>query len=203
MVCTWYIWAFCSWNGEPLFRSSFLHLEILKRLRKLFTGYDGNYLCLPLYIPCFLASDEHRLRESYLCVYFFRPCTSTTVEWSPLKVIDGISSTFRMHQPLNWMPLSNTSGLVTNKQTIQPKPSNYYQVWSLKSVWPERECAPRGLFAAGCNFVPRVDNFPKSLSPGAVESWCCQLFAWWCSVVVRVLYNPPLPPLESQVWWGH
>ena len=182
MICTWYIRVFCSWNGKPLFRSSFLHLA-LECFSKV---AETIFVCH--YISCFLSSDEHRLRESYLCVGFFRPCTFTTVECYPLKVIDGISSTFRMHQPLNSMPLSNTSGLVTDKQTIQTKPSDYYQVWSLKSVWPERKCAPRALFAAGCNFVPRVDNFPKSLSPSAVESWRCQLFAWWWSVCYTTLH---------------
>ena len=50
-------------------KTSFQVILFAPSLRMLFIGC-GNYLCPPLYI-FFLSSDEHRLRESYLCVGFF------------------------------------------------------------------------------------------------------------------------------------
>ena len=183
MICTWYIRAFCSWNGKPLFRSSFLHLALKCFSKVVETSFVRHYISFsfpPMNIGC----------VNHICVFaFFAPAPSPLLSASHWKWLMA----FRPHSectnpwiecrcqiPLAWLP--------TNKQSNQNRVAIIrFEVWS-RSDLKENVPPELALFAAGCNFVPRVNNFPKSLSPSAVESWRCQLFAWWWSVCYTTLH---------------
>ena len=178
MICTWYIGAFCSWNGKPLFRSSFLHLALecfSKVAETIFVRHYISFSFPPMNIGC----------VNHICVFaFFAPAPSPLLSASHWKWLMA----FRPHSectnpwiecrcqiPLAWLP--------TNKQSNQNQVTiTRFEAWSrsdLKENVPPELCLQQGVISSPGWTISRKVCRPVPLKAGAAS---CLLGGGPCAI---------------------